>query len=433
MSTPPQVTHFRFVDTSEIKPEDVLLGKGGPSGGHVGTIAFKALVQSRLDSYRNANCTMKNGKNILTLQVVHLIHLSGGRFLTTDAQPTLEISKRWYVLDSMVARIRVREFFREYIKNVRKHRRPCALLDKIGISGMFCKNSTYTEIISYVATCPRILDFLSARHEVIEKRKQKLSPSSCNKNDSKKASSCVQVEALPVGLTNRAALCCASTNSMSSPPAQGILTTRPVPNVHRPINLPLATAPPAAALSDTYAEKVKPPFLLPISKYKAAHQKEHIPVRAATKKKGTLYYSSSITNGIDFSDEEYLVGITRCPPLPQERRPRTRVSTGTNLEDIQNRIMTSLVDAGVSSSALMRTMPPLPSITIQVKDKFPLVPTFKGCTHGEEHLDNAFLLFADEKDNDMIVASHGAPLSLNNITQCEDRSCGGSGLVLLGD
>eukprot|EP00545_Synedropsis_sp_CCMP1620_P010110 CAMPEP_0119005848 /NCGR_PEP_ID=MMETSP1176-20130426/1964_1 /TAXON_ID=265551 /ORGANISM="Synedropsis recta cf, Strain CCMP1620" /LENGTH=182 /DNA_ID=CAMNT_0006957701 /DNA_START=142 /DNA_END=687 /DNA_ORIENTATION=- len=180
MSTPPPpVTHIHFVDTSEIKTQDVLLGKGGASGGHVGTIAFKALVESRLDSYRNANYTMRNGKNILTLQVVHLIHLSGGRFLTTDAHPGVESSRRWSVLESMVARIKVREYFREFIKNVQKQRRPCVLLDKIGLSGIFCKNSTYTEIVFYVATSPHIRDFLSARNEVIEKRKQKIPL--CNK------------------------------------------------------------------------------------------------------------------------------------------------------------------------------------------------------------------------------------------------------------
>lgn len=165
-----------FVLDSEVKMQDVLLGKGGPSAFHVGTVAMKAVIEARLAMYINSNLLVKGGKTLvktlITLQVVNSVQLVGGRFLEKISQ--VGNPDQWYVMANFEARIKVRELFREFIKNqTTRQRLPCALLDKIGLSGLFNQNSTYIEIVLHVANSPDIQDFLGTRNSMREKREER--------------------------------------------------------------------------------------------------------------------------------------------------------------------------------------------------------------------------------------------------------------------
>jgi hypothetical protein len=154
----------------EIKAQDILLGKGGPNAVHVGTIAFKAIIESRVEEYMNATQVTVNGKSLVTLQIVESVHLTGGRFLCRDETQAINSNQDWCTMSKMAARVKVREFFREFIKNVRKQRRPCVLLHKMGLSGLFGKDSSYSEILLHVASSKGIRDFVITRNRLIVKR-----------------------------------------------------------------------------------------------------------------------------------------------------------------------------------------------------------------------------------------------------------------------
>lgn len=166
-----------FVRNSGIKLQDVLLGKGGPSACHIGTVAIKTIIEARLGTYLEAksltNGGKTNAKTLITLQVVTSVQLAGGRFLATKDQVGSN-SHQWYVLSNTEARIRVRELFREFIKNqTRKHRYPCALLNKAGLSGLFTKNATFEEVVLHIAASANIQSLLRTRNNMREKREQK--------------------------------------------------------------------------------------------------------------------------------------------------------------------------------------------------------------------------------------------------------------------
>lgn len=174
-----------FVRNSEIKFQDVLLGKGGPSACHVGTVAMKVIIEARLDTYLKANLLARSGKTnvktLITLQVVNSVQLAGGHFLAQKAQAGNPSNRQWYVMTNVEARIKVRELFREFIKNqTLKRRHPCVLLEKIGLSGLFNKNSTFGEVVSYIAASSDIQEFLIARNTTREKRQQRRSSSSAS-------------------------------------------------------------------------------------------------------------------------------------------------------------------------------------------------------------------------------------------------------------
>jgi hypothetical protein len=61
-----------LIEASEIQDCDVLFGRDNACNGHVGTIAFKALVAARLDLYAAAP-KLRRGKTLVTLDVYHTV------------------------------------------------------------------------------------------------------------------------------------------------------------------------------------------------------------------------------------------------------------------------------------------------------------------------------------------------------------------------
>lgn len=156
----------QYIRCSDVKPHDVILGKTSFCVGHVGTIAWKAIVESRLETYVNA--TLKSAKKEitqLTLQVLSMVHTSGGRFLKlkmahTTVGAIAKLKECSSFADGLCemsdkeARIKVRDAFRYCIKNVRNMRQPSVLLNKMGLSRLLSDTVTYDEIIEYIVKNP---------------------------------------------------------------------------------------------------------------------------------------------------------------------------------------------------------------------------------------------------------------------------------------
>lgn len=178
-----------LIHSSDIQQEDVLLGMGVQCTGHVGTVACKAIVESRLQMYVEGK---KDEKTKLTLQVIALVEEAGGRFLKRDSNSDL-----WSKLSKTDSRVKIREAFRGCIRRVKNQLMPCALLKKIGLSEIFTKNSTYIEIVDHVAKSAEIRDYLCSRNDRTEKSSQKLRSIGVPRESSKKAAgSCVAAVAM---------------------------------------------------------------------------------------------------------------------------------------------------------------------------------------------------------------------------------------------
>jgi hypothetical protein len=89
---------------------DVLAGRGPQMNHHPGNLAYRALLESKLDMYDNAGT--QDEKFHITLDVVMEVGAMGGRFLTRD--PTND----WWVpiTDQDAARLKVSVAFRDLRK-----------------------------------------------------------------------------------------------------------------------------------------------------------------------------------------------------------------------------------------------------------------------------------------------------------------------------
>lgn len=174
--SPRQLVHSR-----DIKQNDVVIGKGTICAFHIGTIAWKAIVESRLATYMNATrSSAKKEKTRLSLEVLGMIHSSGGRFLTFE---TSQHIVGWYEMGHREARIKVRDAFRSAIKNLRERRQPFALLDKIGLSKLLHKNSTYHEMVDHISKSSEIQQLIhSYQNNAVEKMRR---------NEQQAATACV--------------------------------------------------------------------------------------------------------------------------------------------------------------------------------------------------------------------------------------------------
>ena len=186
-----------LIEDSELRDHDVLLGRTAACAGHVGTIAFKAFIASRLDLYEIAAC--RRDKTEVTRDVLDSIKLTGSRIFArscsekrdklgqetaTSYQPAVEqdlkqslsvISRSSYlleVLDDSKARVKIRDALRDCGKSRAKQQQGQAsvLLYKMGLSGIFTMTTSCTKILDYVAKSARVREFLRDRNDIIEQR-----------------------------------------------------------------------------------------------------------------------------------------------------------------------------------------------------------------------------------------------------------------------
>lgn len=148
--------HQGPVYTYDVKQSDVRLGRGRDCAACIGTIAFKALLESRIGSYTNSKSTYGDKIHLCT-EVVETVHEAGGRFvLKSRAQGD---STLWEVLDRKTAQTKIRECFRDCVKRSN----PSLLLVKAGMSRKFNAQQSYAEILVQVEKCPKVHRFLQSQ------------------------------------------------------------------------------------------------------------------------------------------------------------------------------------------------------------------------------------------------------------------------------
>jgi hypothetical protein len=92
----------------EIRNQDVLLGRGKCNFKHVGNMAYRVLIDKRLEKYSSSDS--RSEKTHMVVQVVESVSEAGGRFLKQEGEDC------WFPVDKKTAREKVGHSFRDAIK-----------------------------------------------------------------------------------------------------------------------------------------------------------------------------------------------------------------------------------------------------------------------------------------------------------------------------
>ena len=92
------------------RPVDVLIGKSQTSKMHVGNVAFRAFVNSRLDLYKR--CTRRGYRIGVCVAITNAVFAAGGRFYV----PLDQKCRTWEEADTEVARVKVGNSIRDSLK-----------------------------------------------------------------------------------------------------------------------------------------------------------------------------------------------------------------------------------------------------------------------------------------------------------------------------
>ena len=118
---------------------DVLLGRSDCSTKHIGTIAFRAFVASRLGLYRQAG-SRKSFKTHQIVSVVNSVHEAGGRFMVD-----VGFGLWWSEVDRKYAREKVCNTFRDAIKQLNNDKQRVW-----GESACFAETETFASIVAFL-------------------------------------------------------------------------------------------------------------------------------------------------------------------------------------------------------------------------------------------------------------------------------------------
>lgn len=169
--------HISIVDNADIKNCDVIFGRGANCAYHVGSIALKVAVVSKLESYFLA--TSPQSKTLITLDVVNSIKLVKGRFFTNKLPYSMAsgISSSmplgeyvWYEVSSKEARLKVRELFRDCIKSIQREGPASILLSKLGVDELVNKVLPFDQIVHHIANSSSIRNRASAARKRLAKK-----------------------------------------------------------------------------------------------------------------------------------------------------------------------------------------------------------------------------------------------------------------------
>jgi hypothetical protein len=94
------------------KPVDVLLGKSRRSKMHLGNVAFRALVDSRLELY-NGN-SRRSARIAVCIAVTNAVYAAGGSFFA----PQDKKCRTWRETNVDVARVKVGHAIRDNVKKL---------------------------------------------------------------------------------------------------------------------------------------------------------------------------------------------------------------------------------------------------------------------------------------------------------------------------
>lgn len=156
---------------SGIRDIDILCGKGKYCTDHIGSIAYKAILETRLPQYMNPNAESCD-KTFMTVEMIEMVMSEGGRFMREKKKG----SGIWVELCKTASREKVRDGFRDAVKSFRKKKSSAntgpTFLTRIGFSIPVTKETTFAELVVKISEDPSMTKFLvksKQRQEAMER------------------------------------------------------------------------------------------------------------------------------------------------------------------------------------------------------------------------------------------------------------------------
>lgn len=155
-----------------IRETDILVGRGKRYSDHIGTIAFKALIEANVSTYMD-EATESCDKTYLIVEIIESIFKQGGRFL----KETTKCSGIWIETSRKEAHSKVRHSFRDAaIARQKKKRSLCDGGDDVlakakNFSVRFDSSSSFKDIVSKIRQDLAVKQILKASKEVKQFKK----------------------------------------------------------------------------------------------------------------------------------------------------------------------------------------------------------------------------------------------------------------------
>lgn len=127
-----------IIAKSSLRRYDVLLGRSKRSAMHIGNVAFRAFIDSRLEAYTGA--ISRSAKIHVVVSLTNDVYKAGGRFLDPKG------NELWVKVDRSFARKKVGNSMRDAIKLVNKGRQRQMTIELVRIT----ENTTFAEIVDQI-------------------------------------------------------------------------------------------------------------------------------------------------------------------------------------------------------------------------------------------------------------------------------------------
>lgn len=153
-----------YLRSEDILPTDILLGCGPVCQHHIGTIAYKIVL-----NFSYAAIVNSNAKHELTVQMVDAIFKDGGRFLNE----TKPVTGFWYLVET--------KYLYKKVKASLHHasqQRKGGVLNKINFTATFSKTDSFGELIAKLSGDPEVDVFLKTQRTASSKSGKRLPPKS---------------------------------------------------------------------------------------------------------------------------------------------------------------------------------------------------------------------------------------------------------------
>lgn len=275
---------------SGIRDIDILCGKGKYCTDHIGSIAYKAILETRLPQYMNPNAESCD-KTFMTVEMITMVMSEGGRFMREKKKG----SGIWVELCKTAAREKVRDGFRDAVKSCRKKKSSAntgpTFLTRIGFSIPVTKDTTFAELVVKISEDPSMTKFLvksKQRQEAMEQTQRRRN-SSLAARSSLLSSSTSSLRETNADTGLYAPSLCSSSDMSSLAPIMPVSFV-PVPLPHHQGLLPLAALQAAATSVNTTNYTCDPTQKL---------NKSSTPQTYCTATPLTLSYGDSLSMAID--------------------------------------------------------------------------------------------------------------------------------------
>lgn len=127
-----------IIAKSSLRRYDVLLGRSKRSAMHIGNVAFRAFIDSRLEAYTGA--ISRSAKIHVVVSLTNDVYKAGGRFLDPKG------NELWVKVDRSFARKKVGNSMRDAIKLVNQGRQRQMTIELVRVT----ENTTFAEIVDQI-------------------------------------------------------------------------------------------------------------------------------------------------------------------------------------------------------------------------------------------------------------------------------------------